>query len=232
MSERCQSGSCPSRATCSSGSCSTGSCPSDSSSPCSSENRLPPGILAQYDLDKPTADGSLVWLETEDGSGTEIMRSVIEIIGKIKQLDAGRIFGVVFGDAERKNVYGEAFAYGVDTIYHIRNAELNSFYANTYAEAIADVTERVNPSLIAISSTERGKEVISKVAAKLNGNVVRCNDLKRSDKGEIVVVSDDPQIPKAFPMIALIPQGSFTMPQREDGRKGTAINKPFTGKIE
>ena len=89
--------------------CSGGSCSSCSSCGSSDDpDRLPPGMLKVYDLNQSTADGVLVWIETE-GSGEDLRMADVsaELLGAARSLSDGRVFGVVFGGQEVKALPGQ-----------------------------------------------------------------------------------------------------------------------------
>ena len=192
--------------------CSTGDC-----STCTSAPRLPPGILSRYDIDGSTADGILVWAEVDDNE--KIEPSVYEILGEARRLKAGRIFAVLFGDAEKKLLYSDLFEYGVDTIYHIRNGDLNPFRPNDYTMAIIDVTERTNPAMIMISGTVKGNELAPLIAKSLGAEYLQ------DDKNIPITAVSPPKV------LSFAPK-TFKAPEREVGRKGTAMNRQFKTSIE
>ena len=212
---------------CSGNTCSQDSCPTGDCSTCTSGPRLPPGILSKYDIDAPTADGILIWAEID---GDRIERSVHGLIGKAASLDAGRVFAVIFGDADRRSLCGELFEYGVDTVYHIRNTDLNGFRKDHFTTAMNEVSERVNPIAVFISGTLNGRALASSMAVKTNAEYVTdCTDVTVT-AGEISIsgtfggprnVTMDPR-----PVLSFIP-GSFGTPGKQVGRKGTIMNRPF-----
>lgn len=221
-----------SRDPCSSGSCSTGSCSTGSCG----EDRLPPGMLSRYDLNAPVADGVLVWAEVSGGS---VIGPVAELIGKARGLDAGRVFGVIMGDASRKAFYGELFEYGVDTLYHVRSADLNVFHPEAYSDAVSKVSERIAPAVILMAATPRGRELAPRVAASLDAGIAAdCTSLEMADGrmtatrpaygGRVTAVVEC----RSFPQMATVRPGTFPVPEREKGRKGTAVNITFNGRLK
>ena len=139
---------------CGSGSCSTGGCSDD-------KDRLPPGMLSVYNLNQQTGLGTLVWAETvRDGDSISIHPAVLEILGKIKSISDDRIFAMITGSVEIKPLYKTLFEHGVDTIYHIRNKDMETYRPETYAECLADLSDRVNPMSIIIPGTpEEGRSL-------------------------------------------------------------------------
>ncbi len=220
----CSSGSC-STGSCSSGSCSTGSCSSD-------PNRLPPGMLKKYDLNESTADGILVWAETEDG---RLSRCGAEMIAESSKLTDGRVFVTLFGGPELKSLYPEIFGYGTDTIYHVRGKGIEKYTPEAYAEALAQVAERVNPATILIGASTRGRETAPRLAAMLgSGLTADCTGIAADGRRVVVtrpafggVLTADIEC-IGFPQMATIRQGVFPAPVKKEG-KGTAIYWQYNG---
>lgn len=203
MTDRCS--------TCTTG-CSSGSCPTDQ------EGRLPPGMLSIYDIDASVADGVLVWIEVSDNNSIEV--SIPAAIGKASSMTEGRVFGIIFGDVSRKELYGNIFAYGVDTLYHMRSVELNGFHAHAYAQAIMEVAERINPASILMSATVKGRELAHRTAALFGTDPM---DYFGNDP---LTATDGP------PKIFILESGTSPIPQAHAGRKGTAINLPLSNKVK
>lgn len=200
--------------------CSGGSCQTCSDDP----DRLPPGMLRRYDLNESTADGIMVWIETDGG---KVSRPSAEILAAAKGLTDGRLYGVIFGDAGLKSEYPRIFGYGVDTLYHVRG--IASYSPEAYAEAVSQVAERVNPAAILISATPRGRELAPRIASLLGaGLTADCTRLE-SDGRRIVMtrpafggnlMADIECV--GFPQMATVRPGVFPLPEPKEG-KGTAI---------
>lgn len=195
------------------GDCSDGTC---------GEVRLPPGILNEYNITDDVTDGTMIIISSYDDDS---IGSSSELIGKAKDLDIGRVFAVVFGDASRKEIYNELFEYGVDTIYHIRSAVLNEFNAERYSSAVLDVIQRVRPSLVLAFATANGKEMMSNVASVMGEDVMQCKE-----QGCDLMPASTAAQRTSTPRLVVVEQGTFPTIVRQDGRKGTALNIPYSGK--
>jgi len=186
-------------------------------------------MLDCYDITERSADGTIVWIETEDRDGVlSITDPVKEIIGKAKELNLGRVFGILFGPAEFRPLYHEAFAYGVDTLYHFRTKGIDMHSVKDHAEAFAEVSDRVHPMLMMISSTQKGKELTASVSDTLDLNVNECTDLRWIGKAFVCIdgVSEN-EIRGRPPVLISLISGSLPMPEKEEGRKGTAVIRTF-----
>jgi electron transfer flavoprotein alpha subunit len=196
-------------------------------------------MLAQYDINRDVGLGTLIWAETRTVNGRiELDPAVPEIMGKAKELSDDRIFIMILGDSDIKPIYDVLFSYGADTVYHIRNKDLCIYNPEAYAECLADLSDRLKPANILIAGTVCGREVAPLTAAMLQtGLTADCTELSMKDDrlimtrpalgGNILatIVCD------TFPQMATIRPGTFRTPEPIVGRKGTAINRPFTPKM-
>ena len=217
---------------CGSGSCSTGGCSDD-------KDRLPPGMLSVYDLNQQTGLGTLIWAETREKDGeVTIEPAVLEIVGRIKEISDDRVFAMITGRAEIKPLYKILFEHGVDTLYHIRSKEMETYSPEAYAEALADLSVRINPMSIVVPGTARGREVAPLTAAMLKtGLTADCTALSMED-GKLAMTRP------AFggdlmatitcdkhPQMATVRPGIFKTKEPVSGKTGTAISRPFSPKM-
>ena len=211
-------------------SCSGGSCGND-------KDGLPPGILREYDLNQSTADGSVIWLEVKrDGQSISLCSVSKELIGKMRSMSDSRIFGVIMGDIELKPLYDEIFSYGVDTLYQIKGKKISEYHPEVYSDMISDVCNRVNPAVVLIGGTPRGREIAPRVAATLaTGITADCTALEMDGRdmkmtrpafgGNIIATISC----TTYPQIATVRPGVFVMPEPMIGRKGTVIYRQYSG---
>ncbi|MBR4503899.1 MAG: electron transfer flavoprotein subunit alpha/FixB family protein [Candidatus Methanomethylophilaceae archaeon] len=210
---------------CEGGSCST--CSSD-------QERLPPGMLKKYDLNSSTADGILVWAETD---GAALARESGELISAASKLSDGRVYVTLFGGPEMKSLYPTVFGYGTDTIYHVRGKGTEQYAPETFAEALAQVAERTNPAAILIGATPRGRETAPRLAAMLGtGLTADCTGLRAEGRKIIMTrpafggnLYADIEC-TSFPQMATVRRGTFEAPAPREG-KGTAIYWQYQGDL-
>lgn len=212
----------------------------DSCSSCQScgdgnSERLPPGMLCQYNLNQETSDGILVFIElVETENGVSLHPSVPGILTKAREISEGRLFGVMFAKVDGKDLYDELFSYGIDTLYHMRNPKHHGYSPKAYSETLSDVVKRVSPSSVLLPATAIGRELAPLTAAILEtGLTADCTDLKTENNrlimirpalgGNIIasIVSD------SYPNMATVRPGAFTEIRKEEGRRGTAISLPY-----
>ena len=189
-------------------------------------------MLSVYNLNQQTGLGTLVWAEI---SGGEVNPAVLEILGKIKDISDDRVFAMMVGGPEIKPLYKVLFEHGVDTLYHIRGIE--GYSPEAYAEALADLSERINPMSLIVPGTTRGREIAPLTAAMLKtGLTADCTELSMEDGrltmtrpafgGDLLatIVCDN------HPQMATVRPGIFKAKEPIIGRCGTAIMRPFTPK--
>ena len=199
-------------------------------------DRLPPGMLKRYDINQSVADGILVHLETTgSGEGVRLADHSAELIGAARSLGVGRVFGVVFGGPEVKGMYPDAFGYGVDTIYHVRDARLETYMPEAYAECISAVIARIEPAIVLFPATPFGRELAPRVAASIGSGITAdCTGLGADGRDLVAtrpafggsLMADIRYV--GYPQVATVRPGAFGMPERED-RKGTAIYWQYPG---
>lgn len=194
-------------------------------------------MLSAYNLDQDTAEDMLVFIET-DGHGN-LHPSIPGLLGIARRLSSGRLFGFMFEGRDGRNLYNELYELGIDTLYHMRNPDVNGFQPMGFAEAASKVAERINPASILFSATPKGRELAPLMAARLNaGLTADCTSLTSDGRLltmirpalggniEASIASD------TFPQMATIRPGTFPDPEPIAGRKGTAIVWPYSMEVE
>lgn len=212
--------------TCSlSGSCSS----SGDGGSCEGERKLPPGMLEKYNTNQSTADGALVYIETYEENGKPKIRpGSAQLIAKAVELGEDRVFGVIFGGSEIKEIYAECFSYGVDSLYHVRDEKLKTYHPEAYAEAITSVCERVIPASVFMASTPKGSELAPRVAASMGtGIVTNCCGLELEGRRLIMYKETGGKTMRygclTFPQVATVKVDMLPMPEGIEDRKGTAV---------
>ena len=193
-------------------------------------------MLSVYDLNQQTGLGTLIWAETHVKDGlTTIEPAVLEILGRIREISDDRIFAMIAGSADIKPLYKILFEHGVDTLYHIRSKEMETYSPEAYAEALADLSERVNPMAVIVPGTVRGREVAPLAAATLKtGLTADCTALSMEDGrlamtrpafgGDLMATITCDK----HPQMATVRPGIFKAKEPIPGKTGTVISRPFS----
>ena len=108
--------------------------------------------------------GILVFLEAKDGKIKKVSREALSIARKL----AGAAGGDVIGFASDRAVADEAGRYGAKKI-HVAN--IGPYLTETYAAAMKQVADDVQPSGILFGGSSNGRDLAPRLAAKLNAGV-------------------------------------------------------------
>ncbi len=196
---------------------------------CEGESKLPPGMLEAYDINQSTADGTLVFVETYVEDGTlKIHPGSAQLIAKAVEMGEHRVYGVIFGGQEIKELYSTSFSYGIGSLYHVRDRKLSVYHPEAYAEAITSVCERVIPSTVLMASTPKGSELAPRVAASMGtGIVTNCCSIELEGRKLIMFKETGGKLMrygcKTFPQVATVKNDVFPTPEETKGQKGTAV---------
>jgi electron transfer flavoprotein alpha subunit len=120
------------------------------------------------------------------------------------------VASLVSGDNEENH-----FAYGADVV--IKPAGLEKFDADNMKAAVMAAVKKLDPRVILIGATKRGKELASRVASMLNvGCMNDCVNIELSDENKIIVERltyggsiISRQSCESVPMFITMPQGIF-----------------------
>jgi len=105
---------------------------------------------------------------------------------KVKGGLNAKLSAVILGKGAKAKA-ADYFTYGADKVYWNENAAFNDFYADVYADTLAQIANMYNPDIILIESTRRGKELAARLAHKLNaGCITDATDIEIKDKDLIV----------------------------------------------
>lgn len=212
-----------------------GSCSSCSTGDQDGQERLPPGMLREYNLNQSTSDGTLVWVRIVDSKPSE---DALDIIAEAKRICEGRVFAVVFGAADVKDCYPRIFGAGADTIYHVRDKRLEMYVPEAYAQCLCDISERVNPATVLFEADAYGREVAPRMAAIMGtGLTADCTGLT-CDGRKLTMIRPAfggnlmaGIVCNRFPQMATVRKGMFAHKDHGEGT-GTAIYWQYTGNVE
>ncbi len=82
----------------------------------------------------------------------------------------------------------ELVAHGANKVYVVDHPILEKIHADPYVSALFTLVNKYKPEILLIGSTRRGKEVGSRLAAKLEiGCVSDCSELEIDDNGQLLM---------------------------------------------
>lgn len=122
----------------------------------------------------------------------------------------------------------EMVKYGADKVLSVDDPKLVDFHVETCLDTIAQLAKKNKPDIVLLGSTKNGKELASRLAARLGaGCTPDCTQLMISEEGFLVtkrvVYSGNAVVTATYqkrPQIATIPPRTFEKlrPQQRDGK--------------
>ena len=207
--------------------CEGGSCQT-----CQDSDRLPPGMLERYSLDVPVSSGIMVVVPV---NASELPDYAAELISAASGLTDGRVYTVIFGNSDMKELYPHIFGYGTDTLCHVRGKAIGSYTPEVWADALSQISERIKPAAILIPSDKTGREFAPRLAARLksgltadctglssDGSVLRM--IRPAFSGTLMAEIEC----SGFPQIVTVRPGTFPRPEKRRA-SGTVIYWPYEG---
>jgi electron transfer flavoprotein alpha subunit len=127
----------------------------------------------------------------------------------------------------------EYIAYGADNVI-VAETDIDKFKAEEYADLLQNAVKDTNAETILIGSNKNGKELASRLAAKLDsGCIIDCTNVYVKDKkltAERVVYSGNAIAVEQFnskPEIVTIPSKVYDPLKKDDSRTGDITKKKF-----
>ncbi len=157
---------------------------------------------------------------------------MLELLGKgrelANELQTG-LAAILLGH-NSGNQPNELLGYGANKVYLADNPLFKGLQAESLASALAKLAEKYEPEILLIGSTKRGKEIASRVAARLEtGCVPDCTHLsidegERLQMGRVVYGGNAvaTQVCKVKPQIVTVPSRVFEKLRYEE-RQGEVI---------
>jgi len=160
-------------------------------------------------------------------------KNMLELIAKAKdvseELDE-KVTAVVF-DTDDESLAKKYIMHGADRVFMVKTG-LNTFKGEEYTDAMEKILEETNEEVVIVGSTKNGKELASRLAAKLDtGCVIDCINLYVKDEKlttERVVYSGNAIAVERFnskPAVVTIPPKVFDPLPEDESRAGEVIKK-------
>jgi len=160
-------------------------------------------------------------------------KNMLELIAKAKdvskELDE-KVTAVVF-DTDDESLAKKYIMHGADRVFMVKTG-LNTFKGEEYTDAMEKILEETNEEVVIVGSTKNGKELASRLAAKLDtGCVIDCINLYVKDgklTTERVVYSGNAIAVERFnskPAVVTIPPKVFDPLPEDESRAGEVIKK-------
>ncbi|NEX78132.1 electron transfer flavoprotein subunit alpha/FixB family protein [Bacillus thermocopriae] len=122
----------------------------------------------------------LVLAETKNGKLRNVSLEVLTVAGKIA--NGGEINACIFG-SDGEKFREELAKFGAQKIYLVENAELNRYTPDGFKQALLKVIEEVQPEVVLTGHTSVGKDLLPRVAVRLNAALISdCIDVEVGEK--------------------------------------------------
>lgn len=167
----------------------------------------------------PLATDKAVWVVVQCDPAGELISGSRELLGEAAVL-AGQLRGpvaaVVLGSCP-DSLPPACAAQGADVILHLNHPELAEYSSERFAAALSQAITQRSPFAVLFSSTERGRDLAPRVAARLQGGLVgdaigltldkdeRLHMLKPAFSGSFVA----PILSRTQPQMATVRPGVF-----------------------
>ncbi|HNB52823.1 MAG TPA: FAD-binding protein, partial [Anaerolineales bacterium] len=109
---------------------------------------------------------NLVLIEHDQG---KLLKNAMEVLVPARALAAqtNSDFAVVLiGDAPA--ALDALSKFGVQKVFHVKDARLDDYAPDAWAESLRQLVQKTNPDAVLALGTDRGNEVIARLAAKMN----------------------------------------------------------------
>ncbi|MFZ5597272.1 MAG: electron transfer flavoprotein subunit alpha/FixB family protein [Bacillota bacterium] len=185
------------------------------------------------------AKGIWVYVEQRDGKIKKVTYELLSAGRKVADALGEELCAVLPG----KGVAGMAAAlgeYGADKVFVLESDALEKYTTDAYANAVADLAKKNEPSAILMGCTVTGRDLAAQVAQKLGtGLMTDCVDMALED-GQLVFTRPiyagkafvKAVCPEARPVMATIRPNVLPIGEVQAGRTAEAVNvSPATGDI-
>jgi len=171
-----------------------------------------------------------LWVVAEK-VGREFRWATMENLGKARDLAEelkSEVMAVLMEEASQQDVENLA-SYGADSILALEGSDYLHPISPLVAEALADAVKERNPYAVLVPSTANGRDLASRVAARLSlGLTGDCIDLEIDDEGRLVQLKPAlggnvvaPILSKTRPYMATIRPGLLSPIEPQPGSRAT-----------
>ena len=136
----------------------------------------------------PGQGSKAIWVMAEQ-VGTELRKATFEILGRARFLaehNQSEVVGIVIGPARDSDLRTLA-AYGADRVLILDGADIGHPTGRAVTSALAQAISQRDPYAVLFASTANGRDLASRIAAKLGlGLTGDCIDLELDEAGDLV----------------------------------------------
>ena len=179
-------------------------------------------------MEKTDYKNVYVFVEQRDG---EIQSVGLELLGKARDLAAAlneKVVAILAGDQVKHHAQ-YLIEMGADEVICMDAPELKDYLTEQYSQAIYQMVQKFQPSILMFGATTIGRDLAPRLAARLGtGLTADCTKLEISEEGELMMTR--PAFggnlmatiicPNNRPQMSTVRPGVMQKRQREEGRAG------------
>lgn len=176
-----------------------------------------------------------IWVILESVND-EVKKVSLELLNQGKALakaNGEQIVAIAIGQHVDATVKA-AISHGADEVLVVKGDEYKDYNTESYTNAIVKLVEKYKPSVILLGATNNGRDLSSRVAARLQvGSAADCTAVEVGENGSIAwtrstyggklmnVVS----FPETRPQIGTVRSSSYEKAEADDSRTANVINE-------
>lgn len=179
--------------------------------------------------------GVWVFIEHDRGQVNPVSWELLGEGRKLADTLGGTLSGVLLGgpDESLDAFAKEAWAYGADTCYVVRDATLKGYRNQPFTKGFTDLVTSFKPDIVLLGATTMGRDLAGSVATTLGtGLTADCTELK-IDAASRALAATRPTFGGSLlctiqtlafrPQMASVRPRVMAMPRRDDSRTGTLV---------
>jgi electron transfer flavoprotein alpha subunit len=197
----------------------------------------PTEASAEAALDFSDHKGIWVYVQHRAGDAAPVSWQLLGVGREMAQEIDAPISAVVIGSNVR-HLADEAFAHGADTVYLVDDPALANYRTQPYAYAVANLITKYKPEIVLYGSTIHGRDVAGAVATIVKtGLAADATQLSVDPEQGNLLHASRPDFggklmstilcKRHRPQMATCRPGVFSMPARDESRRGEVIEEPL-----
>ena len=173
-----------------------------------------------------------IWVIAEQKEG-KLKKVTLEMLSKAKEMAQGQEVVALLLGSQVEGLAAEMGAYGADKVLVFDAEVLKDYTTDAYTKVIADAVKEGDPNILLGPATATGKDLLPRVAARLNtGLASDCVELKTED-GKLVATRPmyagkcvvDAVIPDSTPQMASVRPNVLAVGEPDSSKQAEAVKK-------
>lgn len=181
--------------------------------------------------------GIYVIAEMDGSVPAEVTGELIGEARKLAEETGDKVEAVLMGSGV-KAAAASLIAWGADVVYTADSPVLSHYDGKAYEKVLGALMKEKKPSAILFPATAYGRDLAPRLASAVTcGVTADVTELSVDEKTGLIVwsrpamggnIMADIISPLYRPQVGTVRPGTFTLPEKDDSRKGTVIDVPVT----